>query len=59
MVERIRTRVRRRGPEIVLRNGKPASVIVELAAYEELLERAEDTADLKTLQAMRKKPLRS
>lgn len=49
---------RKRQPEIVLRNGKPAAVILGLDEYEELLERAEDAADLKTLRAIRKKPLR-
>ena len=45
-------------PQIVLRNGKPAAVILDIKEYEELLERAEDAADLRTLRAMRKKPLR-
>jgi PHD/YefM family antitoxin component YafN of YafNO toxin-antitoxin module len=47
----------RKSPEIVLRNGKPAAVIVDLAVYEELLERVEDFADLKRLQSARKKSL--
>lgn len=51
-------KTRKRQPQIVLRNGKPAAVILGLDEYEELLERAEDAADLKTLRAMRKKPLR-
>ena len=45
-------------PQIILRNGKPAAVILDIEKYEELLERAEDAADLRTLRAMRKKPLR-
>lgn len=45
-------------PQIVLRKGKPAAVIVDIEQYEELLERAEDAADLRTLRAIRKKPLR-
>lgn len=45
-------------PQIVLRNGKLAAVILDIEKYEELLERAEDAADLRTLRAMRKKPLR-
>ncbi len=49
---------RRVDPEIVLRNGKPAAVILDIAQYEELLERAEDTYDLARLRAMRGKPLR-
>lgn len=46
-----------RNPEYVVRNGKPSAVILPIAEYEELLERAEDAADLKRLRAMRKKPL--
>lgn len=42
-------------PQIVLRNGKPVAVILDIKKYEELLERAEDAADLRTLRAMRKK----
>jgi PHD/YefM family antitoxin component YafN of YafNO toxin-antitoxin module len=49
---------RRSEPEIVLRNGKPAAVIADIAQYEELLERAEDTYDLARLRVMRAKPLR-
>ena len=45
-------------PDIVVRNGKPAAVILDIDEYEALLERVEDLADLKKLQAMRKKPLR-
>lgn len=45
-------------PDIILSNRKPADVILGIREYEELLERAEDAADLKTLQAMKKKPLR-
>ncbi|MEE9295989.1 MAG: type II toxin-antitoxin system prevent-host-death family antitoxin [Phycisphaerae bacterium] len=45
-------------PQIVLRDGKPAVVIIDIDHYEDILERLEDLSDLKTLQAMRKKPLR-
>lgn len=44
-------------PDIVLTNGKPAAVILSIEDYEELLERAEDAADLRTLRAMLRKPL--
>jgi PHD/YefM family antitoxin component YafN of YafNO toxin-antitoxin module len=43
-------------PEIVTRNGKPVSVILPIADYEELLERAEDVADVAWLKQARKKP---
>jgi PHD/YefM family antitoxin component YafN of YafNO toxin-antitoxin module len=43
-------------PEIVTRKGKPVSVILTIADYEELLERAEDAADIAWLKTARKKP---
>lgn len=45
-------------PEIVLRNGKPAAVILDIKEYQEMLEKLEDAYDLKMLQQMRKKPLK-
>jgi PHD/YefM family antitoxin component YafN of YafNO toxin-antitoxin module len=42
-------------PEIVTRKGKPVSVILPIADYEELLERAEDAADVAWLKQARKK----
>ncbi len=45
-------------PEIVLRNGKPAAVIVPIQDYREMLERLDDAKDLKALADMRKKPLK-
>ncbi len=44
-------------PEIVLRNGKPAAVIVPIEDYRAMLERLEDANDLKVLSEMRRKPL--
>jgi PHD/YefM family antitoxin component YafN of YafNO toxin-antitoxin module len=49
---------KRKPPEIVLRKGKPAAVILDIGEYRELLERLEDAEDLKTLTEMRKKPLK-
>lgn len=43
-------------PEIIVRNGKPVSVVLPLKRYQELLERAEDAADLAWLKKARKKP---
>jgi len=40
-------------PEIVTRNGKAVSVIVPIKEYEELLERVEDSSDLKWLKRLR------
>ena len=45
-------------PEIVMRKGKPVSVIIPIKDYEELLERADDAADLACLRRARKKSLR-
>ena len=43
---------------IVMRKGKPVAVILPIADYEELLERAEDAEDVAWLRRARKKPLR-
>jgi PHD/YefM family antitoxin component YafN of YafNO toxin-antitoxin module len=51
-------KARKKAPEIILRNGKPASVILDIEAYQEMLERLEDVEDLKMLAEMRKKPLK-
>lgn len=40
-------------PQIITRNGKAVSVIIPIAEYEELLERAEDASDLKWLKRAR------
>lgn len=45
-------------PEIVTRKGKPVSVILPIADFEELLERAEDVADVQWLKRARQKPQR-
>jgi len=42
-------------PEIVTRNGKPVSVILPIKEYQELLERAEDAADVAWLKRARLK----
>jgi PHD/YefM family antitoxin component YafN of YafNO toxin-antitoxin module len=47
-----------KNPEIVLRNGKPAAVILDINEYQEMLERLEDVDDLKALKQMRKRPLK-
>ncbi len=44
-------------PEIVLRKGKPVSVILPIAAYNELIERLEDAHDVAWLEKARLKPL--
>jgi PHD/YefM family antitoxin component YafN of YafNO toxin-antitoxin module len=48
---------KRRSPEIVLRDGQPAAVILDIEEYQEMLERLEDLDDLEMLKDMREKPL--
>ena len=50
-------KAKRKAPEIVLREGKPAAVILDIDQYREMLERLEDAEDLKMLERMKKKPL--
>jgi len=47
-----------RTSEIILRDGKPVAVILDIDEYKEILERLEDVDDLKMLEKMRKKPLK-
>jgi hypothetical protein len=54
---RMKTKSKRKIPEIVLRGGKPA-VILDIDEYRSMLERLEDAEDLKMLKEMRSKPLR-
>jgi prevent-host-death family protein len=51
-------RSKRKAPEIVIREGKPAAVILDIEEYREMLEQLEDLDDLKMLEEMRKKPLK-
>ena len=48
----------RKTPEIILREGKPAAVILDIDEYRGMLERLEDVEDLRMLKRMRKKPLK-
>lgn len=43
-----------RSPEIILRDGKPAAVILDIDEYQEMLERLEDLEDLRELEKIRK-----
>ena len=51
-------KIKRKTPEIVMREGEPTAVILDIGEYQEMLERLEDMEDLKMLENMRKKPLR-
>jgi len=50
--------VTRRAPELVLRDGRPSAVILDIDEYQEMLERLEDVEDLKMLEEMRKHALK-
>ncbi len=50
-------KAKRKAPGIVLRDGKPVAVILDIGEYQELLERLEDVEDLKMVEQMRRKPL--
>ena len=51
-------KARRRSPEIIVKDGRPRAVILDIDEYQEMLERLEDIDDLKMLEEMRKKPLK-
>lgn len=54
----MKTKAKVKRPEVVLKNGKPSAVIIDINDYLEMLEKLEDVEDSKTLAAMRKKPLK-
>jgi len=54
----MKVKAKRKAPEIIIRNGKPAAVILDIDEYQEILEQLEDVEDLRMLEKMRKKPLK-
>ena len=54
----MKSRARRKPLQIVVQNGEPSAVVLEIEEYRELLERLEDAEDLKLLEDMRKRPLK-
>lgn len=54
----MKTKTVRRKPEIILRDGKPSAVILDIDNYHEMLERLDDKDDLAALEKMRKRPLK-
>lgn len=54
----MKVKVKKKSPEIVLREGRPSAVILDIEEYHEMLERLEDAEDLKMLEEIRKKPLK-
>jgi len=51
-------KAKKKEPETILRDGKPAAVIPDIDDYQEMLERLEDAEDLRILAEMRQKPLK-
>ena len=41
-------------PQVVMKNGKPNAVIIDIVDYKNMLERLEDKEDLADLEKMRK-----
>jgi PHD/YefM family antitoxin component YafN of YafNO toxin-antitoxin module len=54
----MKSKVRKKEPEIVIREGKPSAVILDIDEYQDMLERLEDIEDLKMLAKIREKPLK-
>lgn len=49
-------REKNRSPEIVLRDGQPTAVILDIDEYQDMLERLEDLDDLAVLKLRREEP---
>ena len=58
MSGRTRFKAAQAEPAIVTRNGKPISVILPIATYEELLKRVDDAQNFAWLKEARTKPIR-
>ena len=54
----MKSKTKRKVPEIVLREGKPSAVILDIEEYREMLERLDDLEDLNMLKEIRKRPLK-
>ncbi len=50
----MKAKIIKKKPDIVFRDGKPTSVILDIDEYQEILELLEDIEDLKMLEEMRK-----
>jgi len=51
-------KAKKKEPEIILRGGRPAVVILEIEEYQEMLARLEDIEDLQMLAELRQRPLK-
>jgi PHD/YefM family antitoxin component YafN of YafNO toxin-antitoxin module len=46
-----------KNPEIIMRDGKPVAVILDIDIYEQMLEQIESIEDLEYLEKVRQQPL--
>jgi PHD/YefM family antitoxin component YafN of YafNO toxin-antitoxin module len=53
----MRPSAKKKKPEIIIRDGKPTAVILDIEEYREKLERLEDVQDIKMLERMRARKL--
>jgi len=53
----MKSKIKRKAPELVLKEGKPTAVILDIDEYQEMLERLEDIEDLRMLEQMRQNHL--
>ena len=51
-------KTQRRDPEVILRHGRPAAVILDIEEYQKILERLEDVEDIESLEKMKRRPLK-
>jgi prevent-host-death family protein len=51
-------KVIRKKPQLIVADGKPSAVIIDIREYQEMLERLEDLEDLAALKRIRAKPLK-
>lgn len=54
----MRSTVKRKPPQIILQDGEPTAVILDIDEYQKILEQLEDLEDLNALKKMRMKPLK-
>ncbi len=51
------TKILGKEPQLIIKKGKPVSVIIDIRDFQELLERLEDAEDLAELKRLREKKL--
>ena len=57
MTSKIKRKTSKR-PEVIYRNNKPVSVIIDLEKYKEMVERLEDIEDIEFIQSIKTKSLK-